>query len=56
MKASDFETMPLCLEHHLGNSGIHGLGRKSFEARYGVTQRELVQRTQKILGYVDGQF
>jgi len=26
--------IPLCREHHRGNAGIHGMGRKSFEKIY----------------------
>jgi hypothetical protein len=42
--------IPLCPEHHRGNDGIHGLGRKSFEAKYGVTEEELLERTNQKLG------
>ena len=45
-RASDFETIPLCYEHHQGGSGIHGMGRKAFEREYGVTEIELVAETQ----------
>ena len=39
----DFMTLiPLCAEHHRGNSGIHGMGTKAFERHYGVTQQELI--------------
>ena len=40
----DYETLiPLCYEHHLGDTGIHGLGTKAFEREYGVTQQELLE-------------
>ncbi|AUR88531.1 recombination enhancement RecA-dependent nuclease [Vibrio phage 1.115.B._10N.222.49.B11] len=42
-RASNFEVIPLCAQHHrLGGSGVavHA-GRKSFEAVYG-TERELL--------------
>lgn len=41
-RASHYETIPLCYEHHRGQTGIHGLGRKRFEREYGVTELELM--------------
>jgi hypothetical protein len=35
----------LCPEHHRGNTGIHGMGRKAFEREYGVTEEELLEIT-----------
>lgn len=37
--------MPLCIPHHRGREGIHGMGTKAFEAHYGITQRELLAWT-----------
>ena len=34
--------IPLCPEHHRGKSGIHGLGRKAFCAKYGLTEEDLL--------------
>jgi len=48
-RASDFETIPLCPEHHQGNTGIHGMGRKAFERKYGVTELELLESTRNKL-------
>jgi hypothetical protein len=45
-RAPDTDIVPLCHEHHQGNSGLHGLGRKAFEREYGVTELELVAETQ----------
>lgn len=42
-RASHFDTLPLCPEHHRGNTGLHGMGRKAFERHYGVTEIELLQ-------------
>jgi hypothetical protein len=40
----DYKTlMPLCVEHHRGNTGIHGMGTKAFERFYNITQKELLQ-------------
>lgn len=41
----NMEAIPLCLEHHRGNTGLHGMGRKAFERHYGITERELVEKT-----------
>jgi hypothetical protein len=40
----DYKTLiPLCPEHHTGNTGIHGMGTKAFERHYRTTQQELLQ-------------
>lgn len=49
-KRSTSPVIPLCPEHHRGNSGVHGLGRKSFEAKYGITEEELLERVYQRLG------
>lgn len=51
-KSSDFETIPLCKGCHQGDNGFHGLGRKEWERRYQVTQRELLKNTRKLLTQV----
>lgn len=50
-RASDFDTMPLCPEHHQGMTGFHGCGRKAFEKLHDVTELELLRRTKEELGY-----
>ena len=40
--------IPLCPEHHRGNSGIHGLGRKGFERKYGLTEEELLEQANNL--------
>ena len=42
--------LPLCPEHHRGNSGIHGLGVKGFEGKWRITCEELLERVSKRLG------
>ena len=37
--------IPLCREHHRGDTGIHGLGRKAFEKKYQITEEELLEMT-----------
>ena len=34
-KATDENTIPLCVEHHRGSQGIHHLGLKTWEIAYG---------------------
>lgn len=42
----DYKTLiPLCAEHHRGNTGVHGLGTKGFVKHYGITQQELLDWT-----------
>lgn len=42
----DYKTLiPLCTEHHRGNSGIHGKGTKGFDAFYPFTQLDLLNDT-----------
>ena len=45
----DSPVIPLCLEHHRGASGVHGLGRKAFNSRYGLTEEDLLETTKKLL-------
>jgi hypothetical protein len=42
--------LPLCPEHHRGNSGVHGLGTKGFENKWGVTYAWLLERVDEKLG------
>ena len=51
-RASHYNVIPLCHEHHLGNTGIHGMGIRAFEREYGITEVELVQETQRDLGHI----
>ena len=44
-KASDWLVVPLCPEHHTGDSGLHGLGTKGFYTRYKMTEWNLVAMT-----------
>ena len=39
----------LCPEHHRGNSGIHGMGRKAFEKKYALTEEDLLEQTLKLI-------
>ena len=45
--------LPLCPEHHRGNSGLHGLGVKRFEREYKISCEELLERVSQKLGKDD---
>jgi hypothetical protein len=49
-KRSTSPVLPLCPEHHRGNSGVHGLGAKGFESKWGITQERLLERVNQKLG------
>lgn len=46
---NDAPVIPLCPEHHRGNTGIHGMGRKAFERHYGLTEEDLLQKCLELL-------
>ena len=48
-KRSLSEVIGLCPEHHRGNTGIHGLGRKGFERTYNLTENTLLEETKHLL-------
>jgi len=34
----DYRTLiPLCYEHHRGQTGVHGMGTKAFDRTYGIS-------------------
>ena len=41
--------IPLCPEHHRGNTGVHGLGKKEFARKYGVDEEGLLEQVEEIL-------
>lgn len=41
-RADDWLAIPLCPEHHQGPSGFHGLGKRAFEARYRLSELDLL--------------
>ena len=42
-------TIPLCAYHHRGPEGYHGMGKRGFEAVYGVTERDLLGMTDRLI-------
>jgi hypothetical protein len=47
-RASHFDTIPLCHHHHQGAEGIHTLGTRTWQEKYG-SERELLEKTKLIL-------
>lgn len=46
----DYTTLiPLCQEHHTGDSGLHGMGTKAFTRYYGFTQDDLLTDAKELL-------
>ena len=39
---SEYAIVPLCHEHHQGKTGVHGLSRRGFEAKYKLTEIDLL--------------
>ena len=48
-KRSASPVIPLCPEHHRGNSGVHGLGAKGFEVKWGTSQEALLAQLHELL-------
>ena len=47
----DYKTLiPLCVEHHRGKTGVHGLGTKAFDRMSGTTQQDLLTWTLERIG------
>lgn len=49
-RASNYLTVGLCLEHHTGKSGLHGLGTNAFERTYGLSELDLLAMVVERLG------
>ena len=49
-KGSFMTLIPLCVEHHRGSTGVHGLGTKGFVAHHGFTQQDLLDDALQLLG------
>jgi len=41
--------IPLCFEHHRGNSSIHQLGKHGFKNRYCIDEETLLAKTMELL-------
>ena len=51
-RASHYDVIPLCPEHHRGATGLHGLGSKGFPQHYGYSEQDLLNDTRTLLGFV----
>lgn len=51
-RASNYEVIPLCYYHHRGAEGIHHLGTRTWQARYG-NERDHLARVNEEVGYGD---
>jgi len=49
-KRATSPVLPLCPEHHRGNSGVHGLGTRNFEIQWQITYEKLLERVNQKLG------
>ena len=49
MRSSHMEVIPLCPEHHRGQTGIHGLGTKGFPKYWGFDEDDLLADTIELL-------
>jgi hypothetical protein len=50
-RASHFDTLPLCPPHHQHSGvGVHDMGRRQFEAKYGISEVGLLHIVQAALG------
>ncbi|MGZ8317566.1 MAG: Ref family recombination enhancement nuclease [Telluria sp.] len=54
LRASHYDTMPLCPEHHIGSTGIHMLGQRRFEQMYGLSETALLAYFKYKLGVAHG--
>lgn len=41
-KGNFMTLIPLCIEHHRGIAGVHGMGTKGFDRHYSFTQQDLL--------------
>jgi hypothetical protein len=55
VRSSHYDTLPLCPEHHRGNTGYHGMGRKAFERQYEVTEQQLLEQVKEMLNDEENQ-
>jgi len=50
-KRENSPVIPLCPEHHIGDSGIHRLGKHGFKSRYGIDEQALLLQTMELLKF-----
>jgi len=47
-RKNDSKVLPLCFNHHRHVDGIHSIGRKKWQEKYG-SEAELLQKTQQLM-------
>ena len=52
-RASHYDAIPLCPEHHRGSSGIHGMGVKAFIRHYDIDEAGLLHITRRLVAHND---
>ena len=48
-RASHYDAIPLCPEHHRGKTGVHGLGTKGFPKHWGFAETDLLEDVKVLL-------
>ena len=48
LRAAHSEIIPLCMNHHTGNEGIHTIGKRTWQERYGY-EREFLELVKEAL-------
>jgi hypothetical protein len=48
-KRDNAPVIGLCYEHHRGNTGVHGMGKKAFAAVHGISEDLLLEITNKLI-------
>jgi len=49
-RSSDWLTLPLCHNHHQGYDGIHSIGTRAWEGRYGTELSLLAETLNRVYG------
>lgn len=49
-RASHWDVIPVCVSHHRGSQGLHGLGTKGFPKHYGYDEHDLLADVRRLLG------
>jgi hypothetical protein len=42
-RSSHMMTIPLCVEHHTGKTGVHSMGRNEFSDMYGYSELDFLE-------------
>jgi Recombination enhancement, RecA-dependent nuclease len=50
-RASHYDAIPLCPEHHRGKTGIHGMGVKAFTKHYDIDEAGLLHITRRLVAH-----